>query len=414
MNFLAGPLTRAQIPALNELVGAEVTSQTAPAPASVSRKESKPQPSVESLQPVSIPTDTKPATVAQPAAPAPQTRPAVSRQSDGSQTKPSLPTGIREYFLPQNFSLPEAFKSAQRAMPSQAMIQAVIYRPTLLAAAQIRLLDRKLGVDTEIVKVALVDEPDQRGVVRWDDFVYKGLSLDKVENDPAASARFGAVDSPLNNLKLMTALQKDFADWVFRNSEVTARANAALKVFGGPDVSQAEFMKACADAARDARDAEISKKTAVIDKKIKALEDKLSKEERELRQDQEDLRNRNIETGLSGVETVAGILGIGRKKSLSTSVSKYRMAQNAKENVQESEESIAQYKKDLDALNREREDMLTEINDRWGSVVNEISEVSVKPKKTDIYVNVFGVAWKPYYIVESGGETSELPAFGSE
>jgi hypothetical protein len=414
MNFLAGPLTRAQIPALNELVGAEATSQTAPAPASVSRKESKPQPSVESLQPVAIPTDAKPATVTQPAVPVPQAKPAVSRQSDGSQTKPSLPTGIREYFLPQNFSLPESFKSAQRAMPSQAMIQAVIYRPTLLAAAQIRLLDRKLGVDTEIVKVALVDEPDQRGVVRWDDFVFKGLSLDKVENDPVASARFGAVDSPLNNLKLMTALQKDFTDWVFRNSEVIARANAALKVFGGPDVSQAEFMKACADAARDARDAEISKKTAVIDKKIKALEDKLSKEERELRQDQEDLRNRNIETGLSGVETVAGILGIGRKKSLSTSVSKYRMAQNAKENVQESEESIAQYKKDLDALNREREDMLTEINDRWGSVVNEISEVSVKPKKTDIYVNVFGVAWKPYYVVQSDNETFELPAFGGE
>ncbi len=73
----------------------------------------------------------------------------------------------------------------------------------------------------------------------------------------------------------MTALQKDFTDWIFRNSAVTARANLALKVFGGPDVSQADFMKACADTARDARDAEISKKTSVIAKKIKSLEDKL-------------------------------------------------------------------------------------------------------------------------------------------
>ena len=54
------------------------------------------------------------------------------------------------------------------------------------------------------------------------------------------------------------------------------------------------------------------------------------------------------------------------------------------------------------------------IRDRWGSVVNEISEVSIKPKKTDIYVNLFGVAWKPYYIVQSGSETIELPAFGAE
>ena len=212
----------------------------------------------------------------------------------------------------------------------------------------------------------------------------------------------------------MTSLQKDFTDWIFRNSEVTARANVKLKVFGGPDVSQAEFMKACSDAARDARDAEIEKKTTAIEKKIKSLEDKLSKEERELRQDQEDLRNRNIETGLSGAETVAGLFGIGRKKSLSTSVSKYRMAQNAREDVRESEESIAQFKKDLSALERERDDMITEINNRWGSLVNEISEVAIKPKKTDIYVNLFGVAWKPFYIIQAGNETIELPAFGVE
>jgi hypothetical protein len=42
-------------------------------------------------------------------------------------------------------------------MPSQAMIQGVVYRPALLAAAQVRLLDRKFGVDTEITRAALVD-----------------------------------------------------------------------------------------------------------------------------------------------------------------------------------------------------------------------------------------------------------------
>jgi F0F1-type ATP synthase membrane subunit b/b' len=222
------------------------------------------------------------------------------------------------------------------------------------------------------------------------------------------------MEAPLNDSKLMTALQKDFTDWLFRNTEVTARANLKLKVFGGPDVSQAEFMKACSDAARDGRDAELEKKAAAIDKKIKSVEDKLLREERELRQDQEDLRNRNIETGLSGVETVASFLGLGRKKSLSTSVSKFRMAQNAKEDVRESEEAIAQYKKELADLERQREEIEAEVNDSWGSVVNDISEVSIKPKKTDIYVNLFGVAWKPYYIVQSGDETIELPAFGVE
>jgi hypothetical protein len=407
MNFLAGPMTRTQIPALNQLVGVG----SAPVPAPVSRKESKPQPSVESFQSVSVSPTSQPV---QPSQPTTRNSQPVTRNSDGSLTKPTLPAGIREYFLPQNYSLPEAFQSAKKPMPSQAMIQGVMYRPTLLAAAQVRLLDRKYGVDSEVTKAALVDILDRRGVVRWDDFSYAGPSLEKVENMPVAGARFGSMESPLNDSKMMTALQKDFSDWLFRNTEVTARANARLKVFGGPDVSQAEFMKACSDAAREGRDAELEKKASAIDKKIKSVEDKLIKEERELRQDQEDLRNRNIETGLSGVETVASFLGLGRKKSLSTSVSKYRMAQNAKEDVQESEDVIAQCKKELADLQRQREEIESVVNDSWGSVVNDISEVSIKPKKTDIYVNLFGVAWKPYYIVQSGDETIELPAFGAE
>ncbi len=414
MNFLAGPMTRAQIRDLNHLADADSTRQTAPAPAPVSRKESAPQPSVEAFQPLNVqPASVQPVTFE----PAPL-QPAPPRQTPsaagGFTTKPSIPAGIREYYLPQNYSLPEAFQAAGRAMPSQAMIQGIIYRPSLLASAQVRLLDRKHGVDSELAKAILVDEMDRRGIVRWDEFPYSGSSLEKIETVPVTSARFGTIDAPLNNTKMMTALQKDFADWVFRNSAVTARANQALKVFAGPDVSQAEFMKTCADTARDARDAEIAKKTVSIEKKIKALEDKLAREERELRQDEEDLQNRNIETGINGIEVVAGLFGVGRKKSVSTPISKYRMAQNAKAEVQESVDAINQYKKDLNALLRERDDMTAEINNRWGSVVNEISEVSIKPKKTDIYVNLFGVAWKPYYLVQSGDEAIELPAFGAE
>ncbi len=419
MNFLAGPIMRTRIPELNKLVGAgqlTVDSGQLSVGGGQLAVDSKPKPSMEAMQPVAIPSSqpVMPPTVNQ----QPPTIVATTNRQpttmNGSSTKPSLPSGIREYFLPQNYSLPEAFQYAKRSMPAQALIQAILYRPTLLASAQIRILDRKLGVDSEITKAALVETLDRRGVVRWDDFPYAGPSLDKVETSPAAGARFSGMEAPLNDTKLMTALQKDFNDWLFRNSEVTARANAALKVFAGPDVTQAEFMKACADSAREARDAEVEKQTSAIEKKISAIEDKLAKEQRELTQDQEDLQNRNIETGLSGVETVAGLFGFGRKKSLSTSVSKFRMAQNAKANVQESVDVIAQCKKDIADLQRQRDTVAAEINDRWGHVVNDISEVTVRPKKTDIYVSIFGVAWKPYYLVQAGSETVEVPAFGAE
>ncbi|MCZ2126503.1 MAG: DUF87 domain-containing protein [Anaerolineales bacterium] len=407
MNFLAGPLTRSQIRDLNALVGVQTPApQTPPTQTQPSAPSFAPQP-LDRLQPIPA------VTAATQAAPIPQAAPS-SAFAGGSATKPALPAGVREYYLPQNHSLAEAYKAEGKSQAYGATIQGVIYKPILLASAQVRVLDRKYGVDADITKTALVNQLDNRGIVRWEDFPYAGPALDKLEIAPTPSAKYDAINPPLNDSKLMTALQKDFADWVVRNSSVTARANETLKVYAGPDVSSTDFMKACADAARDLRDADISKKTAALDKKIKTLEDKLVREERELRQDQENLRNRNIETGLSGAETLAGLFGIGRKKSLSTSVSKYRMAQNAREEVRESEEAIAQFNKEIADLRREREQTTKEITDRWGAVVNDINEVSVSPKKTDVYVNLFGVAWKPYYVVQAGGETLELSAFGAD
>ncbi|MGZ9226707.1 MAG: hypothetical protein ACXW4M_14245, partial [Anaerolineales bacterium] len=377
MNFLAGPLTRTQIKDLNQHVDANV----------------RPAPVVPLASGI---------------------LPRAAVKVDSSVTKPPIPAWIREYFLPQNYSLPEAFSAAGRSMPAEVMIDGVIYQPALLASAQVRILDRKHGVESEITRSALLKSPEKRGSVRWEDYPLGGNVLDNIGTSPMPSARFSTIDSPLNDVKLMTALQKDFTDWVFRNSSVKARANQALKVFAGPDVSQAEFMKACAEAAREARDAEVAKKTAQVDRQLKTLEDKLAREERELRQDEDDLQNRKLESGANLLELGASFMGIGRKKSVTSQLSKHRLSQNAKAEVEESHDAIAQFKQQIADLEKRREETIAEINDRWGRAVNETTEVTITPKKTDVFVNLFGVAWIPHYIAQTGADTIELPAFGAQ
>lgn len=339
----------------------------------------------------------------------------MTTDSQSSQTKPSLPSGIREYFLPQTYSLPEAFKAADQSIPPEAMIEVVVYKPALLASAQVRILDRKLGVDSEVIRTAIVTAPEKRGNLRWEDHVVKGRSVDNADPTPAPSARFGVIDSPLNDSKLMTSLQKDFADWVYRNSSVTARANQALKVYAGADVSQAEFMKACTEAARAGRDAEFEKLAAKIDRQIASLENKLSREERELRQDEAELAQRKMEAMGTHAENVLGLfVGSRSTRKLSSSLTKHRLTEQAKADVEESVEAIAQFKAQLAELDKQRLGLAEEVNERWGSLVSQTSEVVVNPKKSDVYVSLFGVGWLPYYVVKTGAESLEVPAFGIE
>jgi len=405
MNFLAGPMTRIQIPDLNKLAGID-GDQLSATSKSVSASSSD-------LQPASVMATVLPSRQTPAKSPVANSQlPITSPQS--SVTKPSVPAGVREYFLPQNFSLPEAFKAAGQSIPAEAMIEGVAYRPVLAASAQVRVLDRKLGVDSEVRRAVLVESLDKRGAVRWDEHATDGHALESAEQSPVPSARFGTIDAPLNDSKLMTALQKDFADWVLRNSSVRARANQALKVFAGPDVSHAEFMRACADAAREARDAETVKKTAQLDRQLKTLEDKLAREERELQMDQADLEHRKWEERGNLAEMGASLLGVGRKKSLTSQLSKNRLTNKAKADVEESISAIAQYKQQIADLQNQRAGLVAEVSSRWGDLVNDITEVTVTPKKADIFVEVFGVAWMPYYIVQAGGDTMELPAFGAQ
>ncbi|MBI3739243.1 MAG: hypothetical protein HY258_09380, partial [Chloroflexi bacterium] len=414
MNFLAGPMTRTQIPALNQLVGASMTMDDKPQTTARTISAARPVQSVVSASGPDLEAAPVPVAESKPRASSIVNGPYPSgTMSSANQTKPSLPAGIAEYFLPQTHSLPEAFAAANQSMPPEAMIQGVVYRPSLLTSAQIRFSDQKLGVLSSITRAALIEKPEKSGMIKWDEISYNDPALDKLENEPTPGAFFGMVDSPLNDDKRMAIIQKDFTDWVFRNSSVKARVNQALKVSAGPDVSQAEFMKACADAARDARDAELKKAVGALDRKIKALEEKIAREERELQQDQTELGQRKTEELGNLAELSAGLVGLTRKKTLTSQLTKHRLTEQAKGDVKESIDSIAQYKTDLADLQIEREQAVTEINDRWGNIVNDISEITVTPKKkSDIYVDLFGVAWMPYYVVQAGTQTMELPAFG--
>ncbi|HEU0291718.1 MAG TPA: DUF87 domain-containing protein [Anaerolineales bacterium] len=410
MNFLAGPLTRTQIPDLNRLANAESSLQSQPKAAPVSPAFASPESDTPTFVATTI--DSRPQTAVggqsattnlQSTIPVPQS----------SVTKPPLPIGIKEYYLPQNLSLPAAFRAAQKTMPADAMIEGVYYRPALIASAKVRVLDRKLGVDSELSHAALVTTLEKRGSVRWDDHQSNGQALENIESLTVPGARFGTVDSPLNDSKLMTAIQKDFADWVLRNSSVQARANVVLKVFAGPDVSQADFMRACADAAREMRDKDLAKQTSQIDRQLKMLEDKLAREERELREDEAELSNRKLEEAGTHIENITGLFGGRRKASrLSSSLTKRRMTEQAKADVEESIDAISQYRQRIAELVKRREEVIVQLNDKWGSVVNDATEITVNPKKTDMFIDLFGVAWVPFYNVRVGSTVIELPAFG--
>ncbi len=401
MNYLAGPLTRAQIPALNKLAGvsmavdeAMVSSQTginaqAGAPAEQAIKTS-PHPSAETIK---KPTDI----------------------SEYSGTRPSIPTGIDEYFLPNNLTLSAAFKAADRATPQDAQNQGLVYRPVILGQVSIRFLNRKYNLDYELIKTVLVPDPDRRGSARWENYPFHSFQANKLDTKPDPQIRFRSLEAPFTDAKLLQAMQKDFLEWAFRSGEVTIHANEGLKLYAGPEVSTAEFRTQCAEAARQGRDAEIKKGGSSFDSKLKTLQEKLTKEERELSGDQTELSQRKMEELGSAAETVFGLFtGKRSSRRLSSSLSKRRMTSQAKADVEESLDVINGLKKQIAEIEQEKAQALDEIKNRWEDIASQVSEIPVAALKKDVLLDMFGIAWMPYHVIKVGQEVMELPGYGSQ
>jgi hypothetical protein len=335
----------------------------------------------------------------------------VNEQS--SITRPSAPGGVAEFFLPLNLSFTKAISAVGESLPADTAPAGLLYRPALIASAQVRFLDRKYNLDSQLVKSVLVTNPDKRGIIHWDDFVTRVPDATAMDPAPDPQARFASLEAPLSDVKLIAILKHDFTDWVYRTSKVAVRYNQTLGLYATPDVSQAEFMKACAAAAREARAEAVAKATTAMDRQIAALKDKMAREERELKMDEDEVGQRKGEELATNAENLLGLFG-GRRatRRLSSSLSKHRMTEQARDNVQESVDALKQYDQELAKLEDARQQALDSASGQWGDKVNDITEIPVLPKKTDIYVNLFGVAWLPFYQASSGDKTIEIPAFG--
>ncbi|MGW8226377.1 MAG: helicase HerA domain-containing protein, partial [Anaerolineales bacterium] len=394
MNYLAGPLTRTQIPLANQLVGAR--AEALPPDDAV-----RPSFGVEET---SIPVGRQPsATVSQPKVESEQGLP-------GSATRPAVPGQIAEYFLPNDLSYTNAFSAAGRSIPEEAQSLGLIYRPALLAQSRIRYLNRKYDLDYEQEHTVLTTNPDRRGVIRWEEALSSNVEVDSLDDKPDPRARFGSIEAPLSEPKIMKSMQSDFLDWNYHNSSVTVRANEELEIYAGPQVSQAEFRKLCSETAREKREAELKKVADKFDGKIDTVLERMKREQRELEEDRSELSQRKMEEYGTHAETVLSLFG-RRRKSLSRSLSKRRMTEKAEADVKESLQAIEEYERQVKELQAEQEEALKEVNERWEEIASQMTEIVVTPYKKDIQVELFGVAWLPYYLAQIGGQILELEGY---
>lgn len=376
LNYLAGPMTRDQIPLANKLVGAVAGKTTTSTGATAV-----------------TPSDTKPN--------------AAVKSSGTTASRPAIPGDINEFFLPASKGFSEAAAAAN--LPAGLNAKGMVYKAALLLQAEVRYLSRQYNIESSKKVAALLDSPGT-GLVKWDNFTMDALDPHNLDSQPLPNSQFHPAAAWLGDTKKTTDIQKDFNEWIYRSSSIKLRANTTLKVFSTPEMTQADFLTHCTEAARYLVEAEMEKVESTFATKISSLERKIDAQELDVKAAQNAVNQRNVESLATGGGALLGML-TGRKRSLSSTMSKVRMASAAKDRKIAEEQDLENLQEQMKELLLQKEKALKDVTAKWADVTTKTTEVSITPTKSDIFSEIFGVAWLPYYLTDNAGSQVEIPAF---
>jgi hypothetical protein len=351
--------------------------------------------------------------------------------------RPALPAGVSEYFFAPSVSLQRAFAVKGGALRGPLEPQGMVYKPALLAQAELRYYNRRYNLDYTRQVACLVPDPEAaigQAVADWESFTcppYDAAGTAPLNAAGIASGAWTPLDAAgagaagaeaaqgvhylplpgsLSTARSMSTLQKDFLDWAYRNGTVYLRANEALKVYAGPKTPEDEFHRRVQSATQEALQAEIDKAAAGYDQKLETLKQKIEKQQLVVDRRQDAVNQRKDEQNSTDFELLTSVF-TRRKRSVGTSISKRRMTHQAQGELDKARHALEDLHADWKALAAERQAALQRVQAAWQERAAQVSQVPITPVKKDIFVTLFGVAWLPYHLVKNPDGMIELPAF---
>jgi hypothetical protein len=366
MSYLRGPLTRAQIaklmPSATTAAATATSDGGGPTGAAIGAPSTAPPPA-----------------------------PLASPPAQSAATAPVLPPGITQVFVPAR--LPAAGGQT-------------VYVPHVLAVADIHFVNTRKNLRAKEALALAVELTDDTDTIDWE----AGRALDlagvQLRKRAPLGGTFADLPAASTRERSYASWKKRFSDWAYRGRRFPLYACPALDQFSSPGQSEAEFRIGLAEAARAARDAEVGKLRKRYESKFNTLRERIRKAEQAVDREKEQASGASVQTVISlGTTLLSAVLGRSAIGGASTAARGAGYAMRQRQDVHRARENLAKYEEQLEAMEDEFNDAVSALADTFDAARLELETIELKPRRTDIDVRTFALAWIPCERDGNGGLT---------
>jgi hypothetical protein len=373
MSYLAGPMTLAQIRRLANRDAPEVAQIRALTPADGGEREPAAAPTAAA--PAATPTAFAPPATAAPPTPAgtPATPPSA---------RPLLPPDVRQFFV-----------------PPVARAAGLTYRPAVLAAAEARYAQSRLGVDETRSLQVLVPFDDGPIAFSPDRAEVADLPIEFLEAEPVAGAAFADLPAEAARGQSYTGWSRELTRWIKSEQPIVLYESKEMKLVSHVGESERDFRIRLAERAREARDAQADRVRERFASRFRTLEDRLRRAEQAAARRAAQSQQAALSTGVAVLGGLLGaMLGGGAKGQLGRASTAARGAGRVAQTRQEAAmagETVEAVRAQIDELERELRTELRRLDD---AAVAEapLEEVAVRANLNAISMRLLALAWLPH------------------
>ena len=320
---------------------------------------------------------------------------AVSAPTTTTNTQPpALPPGLKQYYVPTRGSGPSSAK--------------LLYQPKLLGASKVQYINSKAKVDTSQSMVFITPITDDAIPVVWENAETIEVPATDLEKKPGSDAFFSPLPSAASQAKNYTDWEKDFGNWLYGSQRLDLLQSPSLKATSNPREEERDFRIRLQQIAREERDEIIETLRKKYASKLATLQERKRRAEQTVEKQAEQAKKAKMDTALSVGATLLGAF-TGRKVLSQTNISKAKSAMRGfsksadeGQDVKRAQETVEAIDAQIAELNSQFEAETAELESKIDPLTEELETLSIKPRKTDIQVQLTTLAWIPYWKNEQG------------
>lgn len=308
-----------------------------------------------------------------------------------------VPAGVPQYFMPLRGA----------TQPGSALV----YQASVLAAATINFVSTKTGASTSSRIRRFAVAPETALALDWERATPLEATLEEMDRQSATGATLAPLPPAMGKVTSYRAWGNDFSDWAYRTQTMETLKSSAYRLSSDPGETAQDFLERVTEVAASKAEDAINKLEKKYESKKATLERRLMQAEHAREREAEQSRGRKIQTFISfGATVLRGVFGkatgAGTIGSATTAMRDVSRSIDQAGDVKRADQKIEAVKQKLEDLETQHQDDVDAVHENYDVSDDDLENVLMRPRKSDITIDALGLLWLPSWQDESGRTAS--------